>query len=387
MGYYSNYLIKSIIRRIVNLLINRRTLKILLFVLIIGLIFFKICNNTTFAATIISDTTYYDGYEANISDMNALQNDFIVRLEGLGTESAAKNDFMTRIQSGEYALFIYYGDGQGNDYNNTRPVLKKNTISLFLMPITQLEQLSTEYRNWGLNGEVICWRYRSNATYYEYKFVGNQFTYNTLAARTAGHWYPSYLLNYKNDNLTDYIISYFQGDTSKVIESIENSTQDIVDNQNSNTQDIIANQNQVKDDILNSEVNNESISINTDGLGSSDDYGINNFFTQLLEITQSGLVSRASSSSLDFTLPFINQSVSIPGNIISNAITNWFGVYGDYLISLIHTFWTVYFGSFFVIFAQRMFNWLSTGKIVEKGGYSFIEFLDKQNTIIDSYMM
>lgn len=75
------------------------------------------------------------------------------------------------------------------------------------------------------------------------------------------------------------------------------------------------------------------------------------------------------------------------GTVISDALTNYFGIFGDHLLGLVHLFWTVFFGSFYITFAHRMFNWLSTGKIVEKGGYSFVEWLDVHNTIIDSYMM
>lgn len=363
MGY-SNYFIKAIIRRFVNLLINKHTIKVFLFVLILGLILLKICNNTTFAVSVISDTTYYDGYEANINDMNALQNDFIVRLEGLGTDSIAKNDFMTRIQSGEYALFIYYGDGQGNDYNNTRPVLKKNTISLFLMPITQLSQLSTEYRNWGLNGEVICWRYKSNATYYEYKFVGNAFTYNTLSAGTAGHWYPSYLLNYKNDNLTQYIISYFQGDTSKVIDAIQNNSNNIINNQNENTNTIVNNQKENTDKIINEVTNDEIDEDIVSSLPSNefeDTTGTDNYISDLFNLLYNNFTDDTPAD-LYLTIPNTNKSFIINYNSLYGNFWEE-NTYTRYLKNFIQLVYWYIIGMYVLKDISKKVNKIKTGNI------------------------
>lgn len=53
----------------------------------------------------------------------------------------------------------------------------------------------------------------------------------------------------------------------------------------------------------------------------------------------------------------------------------------------IQVFWWAYIGLYIVLFAKRMFEWLSTGEIAEKGVSSFIRWLDKNNELINSSMM
>ena len=77
----------------------------------------------------------------------------------------------------------------------------------------------------------------------------------------------------------------------------------------------------------------------------------------------------------------LGQSIVLRSDVISSHLA------GTMFETLITAFWWYLFSRYIILFIKRMLDWLSTGKMAEEGVFSFIEWLDIHNEIINSYMM
>lgn len=84
---------------------------------------------------------------------------------------------------------------------------------------------------------------------------------------------------------------------------------------------------------------------------------------------------------IEIPVPFTNSNIVLSSDMVSKHIQ------GTAIFTLIQALWWFVIGKYIVLFSYSMISWLSTGKIADKGISSFIEYLDKNNEIINSYMM
>lgn len=183
---------------------------------------------------------------------------------------------------------------------------------------------------------------------------------------------------YHGDNVVDVSI-YSQDSTS---DAINNMGSVITSNQDKNTDKIIESQEEIKDSITNSEVSDSSMTVNTDGLGMTDEQGVNDFFSNMLNtIKNTFLGINSTVETIEIPIPFTSDNLVLSSDLVSKHIQ------GTAIYSLIQGLWWFVIGKYIVMFSYRMIAWLSTGKIADKGISSFIDYLDKNNEIINSYMM
>lgn len=385
---YFNYFFKSLIRRLTYLLLNKKSLKLIFAFLIGFFVCFFLSENGVLATSDITDSTYYDGYQANISDLEALQNDFITRLNGVDDSNLAKQDLLERLRYGKYSLLCYYGAIQGTSYINAQPTTK-DTVSLVLMESDSISAYSAQAQNWGTNGNIYCWRCISSAITFQYEFSGGEFVSRSINANSVVCWYPTYLINYRSQNLTNYVLNYYNNKSSNdnLIEQITG----VVNNQTNTLKDEISTSTQQQTntivDTLTDSTADTGVLNTIDSSASSNITKDNNYqstenlFTQIFTIIGDSIKDDSTVESVSFPLPYVNKDITLKSDILSKNLPDWF-------ILLVNTFWLTLFGWNIIMIVRRIVEYFATGQVLSNEGlHKFRDLLDVYTNQINPFMM
>ncbi len=189
------------------------------------------------------------------------------------------------------------------------------------------------------------------------------------------------LTNQAINNQTEVILQ----STDDIKNSINESSQNIqnsIDKQTEATQQQTQVQQETQNFIKDDTVSDDSMSVDTSSFDTSGSADVDNFFTTFLNTVYdayTGINSKV--EVINIPVPYSSENIVLRSDALSSFVV------GTPLYDLIEIFWTFIFGSYLVIFVKRIFDWLSTGEIAEKGVFGFIEWLDVHNEIIKSYMM
>lgn len=387
MGYF-NYFVKTIIRRLTYLLINKKSLK-LIFACLVGFILCMfLFQNGVFATSDITDSTYYDGYQANISDLEALQNDFITRLNGVDDSNSTKQDLLERLRYGKYTLLCYYGAIQGTSYINAQPTTR-DVVSFVLMESDSISAYSAQSQNWGTNGNIYCWRCVSSEPTFQYQFEGGTLRQAYITENSVVCWYPTYLINYRCENLTNFVLNYYDNKQANdnLIEEItgvvNNQTDTLTNEINTSTQQ----QTNTIIDTLTDSTADTGVLNTIDSSASSNITADNNYqssenlFLRIFEMLGDAIKENSTVETVSFTLPYVDTDVSLRSDILSSNLPGWF-------ILFVNTFWVCLFGWNIVLMVRRIVEYFATGQVLSNEGlHKFRDLLDYYTNQINPFMM
>lgn len=414
MGYYSNYLIKSIIRRIVNLLINRRTLKILLFVLIIGLVFFKVCNNSTFAYEYndqtVSSTEFdvdiynalFDNYNNRVNRaLNILssfteeqQDDDLFFNPALELLGQSYSQYYIEISGNQFTFYIWDTRTQGASTNADYTAYDMDTFGNITSSIP-----CPFYKITINNGYIIYFNNTGITAISRFGVVDNTPSYVNIPRWFYGFRHSqidTYLkkFNYPYIESFDNSVSSFNDGVKEIIDNQNQIAQDIINSQNQTTQDIINNQNEntntIINTITNSDISQEEFEEFIDTSVSDNILNDTNFMESenLLFTVWNNFISsinpnsRAISYTANFPLPFVDKNFSLNSDLISKYVEN------TPLFYLIQCFWIFIFGWHILNLVIRIITYFASGEIIQDNGVaSFRETLKYNINKISPFQM
>lgn len=343
---YFDYFIKYLIRRLTRIILKPRNL---IFILIILLILSLFMYSQSFAA----ESSIYDVY-------SSINNDLITRLNNIKLTTSFYNYF----NNPSYSFFVYYGDLKGVDMFSNQYDSSILNVAFYpsKSPVSNYENTV----NWA---GVSCNQSRVSSPSFNitvYSFYSNN-EYNITDVDYI--YLPTQLYNYRSSELSKYLME------QKNVQEITNSITEGTDKINDTVSDT---NNFIKDD----KIDDNSMNVDTSGYDIEGEASIDNFFTDFMNTIYDKFVNMTSEvETISIPMPYNMNSIELSSDIISKHIKD------TPLYSLIQVFWTFVFGSYIVIFVKRIFDWLSTGEIAEKGVFGFIQWLDNYNAIIKSYMM
>lgn len=363
---YINYFIKCCIRNFTRLLFKPKFFFTILIILVLSFFLFKIDSHATFTG----DDTYTDANNILFLQYDSIVNDFIVRFLNGSQSEISKQVILSRLKSGEYSVYIYYGSQDGLSMINAQPY---NTSNMYvaLFDKNSINLTPSIYENYcGLTTPISEMTFTGAI----YKNVDGT-SFSNLGNGTYSVTIPSQLIGYTAESLKNMVTNSSQSETAEITGTIEDESEKIQNSIASSTQT-------VTNTLTDSTVSEESMTVNTEGLSAEDEQDIDGFFTRFLERIHNVFINiNDTVETIEIGLPFVNKSIILSSDMISKHIQ------GTTLYTLIQAVWWFVIGGYIIIFCKRMLDWLSTGKIAEKGVFSFIEWLDVNNEIIKSYMM
>lgn len=411
MAYFS-YLIKTIIRRLVYLLINKKTLKVILSLFILFILVFLYVKPSfaieTTSTTPIVTIDYNQFLRDGFRDSSRKLIDEINYISNSKNWVGGDYGFLLSLFRDNYAVYYSVVNGENIVYFYKywdSPSFKKTSVTFdrVTYPFYELEyyQKWTNY-NWHFatgstvgtphfdgNGATERYNLVSDVIIDSYvvpntsipimfKFrrtAANQITYSFDRNVEGDLTIPAPLMNYRDDIISDFF-NLSQGNKDA-------STTFITDSLDKNTDKIDSTIKDSTDKILDNTVNNDSMTVDTTDYDvSSEEQEIDSFLTDLLNNIKNVFLSISSSvKTIDIGLPYVDKKITLRSDIISKHIN------GTFLFTLIQTFWYFVFGKHIIMFCKRMLDWLSTGEIAEKGASSFIKYLDQNNEVLKTYMM
>lgn len=356
------YIINTIIRRIIYLLINKKTLKILIIVaLILGWLFISTKLGSYAYAY---DYNYVDPTANIYTTYEGFINKAIILIEN--SSASNKQELINLLKNSNYLSYFYFGTA----IDGASPSSDASQLNVGFIPCNNLDfTLSTQYTSYFGIPVLI---YSANNPYRIYSINSTQCWYAT----GYNFYAPKELIFYSSGTLVNWLNDYSTSQNNSIVNAIDTQTTAI--NQQTNT--IQATQDYLEDD----NVSDNTMSVDTSQMAITDDTGIDNFWTTYLTNLQTRFQNfdESSISYLTIPLPYGLDDLVIPSNIISSHLKS-----GTFR-TLINVFWTYLFGSYIVWYAYRMIIWLTSGKVFEEGGVSrFISEMSKQNEIIKGFMM
>lgn len=351
---YFDYAVKYIIRRVIRIILKPKVLLIFLSLFLLLLFF----TQESKAAT-ISYGSIYDVYDS-------VNTDLITRIKnatGISTDG-----LKSALLDNQYGYYVYYGEQDGTSQNSTY-FSNSDDMWVVIFPITATYHSDGTDRSYhGFSSTNLLLRD------YE-KFY--HFEKNNLSVELGGVTsviMPQPFFGYRSPVLYQFLNSSSRDETDDIVSSIDKNT-NTIENQTQVQQET---QDFIKDDTI----DNDSMIIDTSSFDTSGESEVDNFFTNFLNIVYNAYTGINSSvETITIPLPHGLDSLVLSSDMISKHIV------GTFIYDLIQVFWTFLLGGYLVMFVKRLFDWLSTGKIAEKGVFSFIEWLDIHNEIIKSYMM
>lgn len=343
---YLDYFIKCIIRRIVRLLFKP---KILICILILLLVLTLFLYNESYCA----ESSIYDVYSS-----------FNNQLINVIDKAPADSPFYFYFNDSYYSFYVYFGSTLGSDMFTDNYNASKINVAFYPSSLS-----FTSFENTVKWAGINC----SQGSVHTSSDPIRVFSFDDKGEYSISEidtlYLPRELYNYRSPVLSDYLRE--QKNVQEITGSVKEGTDKVTNSINDTN-------NFLKDDT----VSDDSMNIDTSSFTTEGEKEVDNFFTKLLDTvykSYTGINSEV--STVIIPLPYDLEPLVLKSDIISKHIK------GTLLYNLIQVFWTYFFGSYLVIFVKRIFDWLSTGKIADKGVFSFIEWLDINNEIIKSYMM
>lgn len=344
---YIDYFIKCIIRRIVRIIFKSKILITILFILLI-----------------LTISLYHNSYaaEGNIYDVyNSINNDLVNRLDKVTSSNTSFYNFFNNL---DYSFLVFYGSTTGSSMFTSS--YDSSTLNVCFYP-SNFSFIDLE--NHSVWGGASCSQSRTP--------VSNTVSFNVFSFDVNGSYVeygsttlylPTELINYRSSVVSEYLRE------KKNVQEITNSITEGTDKINDTVSDT---NNFIKDDTI----SDDSMTIDTD-YNIEQQSSIDNFFIDFLSsIHQRFINMNTSVETISIPLPYNMEPIVLHSDIISKHIV------GTTLYTLVQLFWTFCFGKYIIMFVKRMFDWLSTGEIAEKGVFGFIYWLDNYNSIVKSWMM
>lgn len=363
MNYYFGYAIRCVIRRIIYFLTKPKYLLIIL----TSIVVIFLLSNYTSVFGWEGNNDYTDKNQTIITQYESICNDLIGRMQ---QDSDSLLD--SYLKNANYSYYVYYGSADGSSMISTSQF---NTQFLYIA-IYQTNNRSivgTAYDTYqGMTTNI----YRVTDTYDLMRYNGNTFE---VPPATNGQYIPNCLLNYHSSAITNYYNSSVSSASSDIVGAINNQTNSI--NQQTNTiqqQTTVIQETQdfITDDTI------DSSEMSVDSNYSVDDTGVDTYYSGFLQNIYNIFSSVGTGvTTITIPLPHNMPDLVLRSDIISRYIVN------TPIYLLIQTFWTFLFGSYLIKYIRRIIQWLSSGKMVEEGVFSFGEWLDVHNEIIKAYML
>lgn len=319
VGYF-NYFVKCVIRKLVNFIFNKKNFFKFCCILFLILVITKLFLQTPIsygATTLIGDTTYYDGYLANIEIYEGLQNDLINRLEK-NKNSVLYNEIMNLLNSSSYYTIMFYGTGLTSSNINSFPV-DKTFLNIAFLDRSRVDRTVTNV-NWNNNGSVTASVLTSQIDVVGFRFGNDSLARNNWGAGTF-FTFPSYMVDYKSDSLISYLLSYFDTSSDDLQDVIQESTNTIVES-NQQTQNTIKEQtNTIKEQtefLTSNTISDDSFVLPKDN--TNDNTGVDDDINFIFDDIMSAFTDTSSNNSITLTFPFVNQTFDISYVSVYNGV-------------------------------------------------------------------
>lgn len=369
MNYYFSYAIRCVIRRIIYFLTKPKYLLIIATSIIV---IFLLSNYTTVFGW-EGDNTYTDKNNTIAMNYESIVNDFIIRFNNVSHSNVNYNSLVSMLNNSELSFYLYYGDSNGSSMTGANYFVTSNLNIIFYNKSNPNPSISTSERYNGMFTNM----YNLTDSIQDYYFFENGILYTSSKPSTVV--VPGVLISYISPSWVNYYNNDSQEQTNDIVGAINEQTNSI--NEQTNTIQEQTTIIQETQDFISDDTIQES-NMTVDSSYSVDNAGIDNFFTTFLNVIYNTFNNIGSEDvTIQIPLPHGLEPITLHSNIISKYIVN------TPIYIIIQTFWTFIFGSYLVMFIKRIIEWLSSGKVVEEGVFSFAEWMDIHNEIIKSYML
>lgn len=337
--YYFNYFIKCVIRRVVRLIFKPKFLISILVILSILLIFFNISSHAVYSG----DETYTDANLVIFKAYESVCNDFILRLSN-SEDNNNKEQLINYINNPQYNYYIYYNEIDGSSMLNGS-TWSTSSMWIYIFNTTVTPKPSAIYETYqGLSCSIS----QIDSYVGLYQFNGNSLiNYGRLEPSVTLNM-PFNLIAYKSNSITGYLTNPTKESAETVAGAVNNLTNTIKDTNTSEAET-------ETQDTLN------SLSTETTSSQNKNSTSLYNFFNDLLNVFRNS-VENGSVTELELTLPFVNQPITIPSNLISKHVE------GTSLGFLIETSYYFIFGYYIIACAFRIILWFQDGDFI-RGKY------------------
>ena len=343
--YWINYIIKTIIRRIVYILIKP---KYLIVFLVIVLVFLLLANSSF--AVYQGDDTYTDKNNTIFNAYNIITNDFINRMQN-STYSDDVSNLKELLTNGQYSAYFYYGNINGTSMLGSSVFNTKTLyIAVYEKDADYSSSMQTNYQGIDTNIGTV------NNVYKIYSFINNNLYYENGQSIQL----PTILINYISSDLLLYLNDSSSSETSEIVGALENQTQA--------TQDVQNSVDNLQNTIVSQDTNTASTDMNntfTDISDSTSDYdnevdNIVDFYKQLNQAFKDVFDSivEGQAIELDLGLPFIDKSITLKSDIVRNAIN------GTVFYVFLQLCYTTLFAFYLINSFFNIINWLQSGEFL-----------------------
>lgn len=345
--YWINYIIKTIIRRIVYLLLKPKVL----IALVIALLLIIFLDYNGVFAVYEGNDDYTDKNNTIFSAYNLILNDFINRMSNSSDKSTV-NEIKELLTNGQNSCYVYYGNDDGSSMINASTF---NTSKLYvaIYPKNANYSSSTSDNYQGIQTQIGSVTNVSSI----YEFWDNDI--QSLSGKNVQ--LPVILFNYISSDLLNFLNNSSQQQTNDIVTAIEEQTQATQEQTNTIKEQTEAMTNTTFDDT--------SVDVDT---SASDDVSYDTysgFFTTIFNNFNSSF-SDDDVETISIPIPNTDKTIDITSDIVSSHIGS--------LASLINVFWYAIFGFYAFKFCNNLIVKIKDG--------SLLNGLTSTDVITDSMM-
>lgn len=360
-----SYLIRCIIRRIVNCIIRpKNVIKLIIIFLICFLFFNHLIVNNAFASTEATgfngDSTYYDSKEAMFQVYEGFCADLCIRLNTFSVDSSPLNRFNANqiiklLQDKEYGVWISYNLPSGDNfynavlYNRSKMYVTfyplKSRLSFTQMPLSVWYLMDNiEMREIFYNSsDLICFEISSNVYVEEYDISVNK----PWGYRESDGAYPLempfLLYSYNSTSISEFITAYFSNNTSQlegILEQLE-KTNDFL-----SSKDVPDSAFDIDSSSTKNEIDNSTSNIETTE-------GVDNIFTSFYNT-----FTDTSSTELEVPIPFVDKSLKIKGSFVQDFLGE-----NNIILLMLHALYYYFVSAFIIKDMMRIIDKIKSGDI------------------------
>ena len=356
--YWINYIIKTIIRRILYIFLKPKYL----FVIIILFIILFFANQHGVFAVYEGNDEYTDKNNTIFNAYNVILNDFINRMSN-SSDTSTVNEIKELLTNGQNSCYVYYGNDDGSSMINASTF---NTSKLYvaIYPKNANYSSSTSDNYQGIQTQIGSVTNVSSI----YEFWDNDI--QSLSGKNVQ--LPVILFNYISSDLLLFLTDNSSSQNNQIVDAIENQTDATKEVQNSvdNLQNTIVSEDTEKAD-TDMNTSYDTISKST----SEYDGEINNIVDFYKELNQAfkdvfDSIVEGEAIELNIGLPFVDKSITLKSDIVRNAIQ------GSVFYVFLQLCYTTMFGFYLINSFFNIINWLQSGEFLNG------KFVNHKNIIL-----
>ena len=344
--YWINYIIKTIIRRLVYLLLKPK----ILITLGIALLFIIFLDYSRVFAVYEGNDDYTDKNNTIFNAYNIILNDFINRMSN-SSDTSTVNEIKELLTNGQNSCYVYYGSDDGSSMINASTF---NTSRLYVAIYPKNAEYSSSSSDNYQGIQTQIGNLTNVSTIYE--FWDNDI--QSLSGKNVQ--LPVILFNYISSDLLLYLTDNSSSQNNQIVDAIEDQTDATKEVQNSvdNLQNTIVSEDTEKA-ATDMNTSYDTISNST----SEYDGEINNivdFYKQLNQAFKDVFDSivEGKAIELNFGLPFVNKSITFKSDLVRNAIQ------GSVFYVFLQLCYTTMFGFYLINSFFNIINWLQSGEFL-----------------------